>query len=505
MKENINDILIEVNDEPKIKNFIKDDNIIKLQKNLLMMGFDIEMINKVIFYFNIKTENEAIDYLVKSENGMWNHPFIKSKEENLNKNEEINNNIIDNVLNKVKTINNDLLSKDICDICGEIKEFHINNENEDNYNYDLNIDEFGLENNLLSNNYNNNNLDKNEDNKENDNICKICLDEIKSPVELEKCKHQFCQECFEEYINNLINQNNIETIPCPEKKCNNIDLSVDFFSQYITEEQLLKYNHFKIKNEIALDKLKIFCPLCISFAKVDDPENYNPNNPSYKKSELICQKGHKFCSCGRPQHEGECYHDGEEFNNLIIKEKIKNCPKCGFLIKKNSGCNHMTCGNKACKFEFCWLCLQESLPGHYESGPCNGMQFVDPDSLFYRLEQKYPFLYYVFFFFRILLLILILCIFVCFPALLLWIIIGYLLNENFTMDDNDDDKLFILSKSLSIMHYIICIPVLLALQSTVYLSLGITVLCLVLYIAFSILYEVIILIASCLMCKFEEE
>ena len=513
MEDNINDILIDVNNEPKIKNFIKDDHIIQLQKNLLMMGFDIEMINKVLIYFNIKTENEAIDYLVKSEDGMWHHPFVKSKEENSNLNEEINNNIIDNVLNRVKTMGDDLLSsKDICQICGEAKEFHINNEKIDNIN-DLKLNDHALEVNLLFNNFNNNNLDNNEDyednindnSNDNSNICKICLDEIVDPVELEKCKHKFCHDCFEEYLNSLINQNNIETIPCPEKKCRNKNLTVDFFSQYITEEQLLKYNHFKIKNEIARDKLKIFCPICTSYAKIDDPENYNPNNPSYKKSELICQKGHKFCSCGRPQHDGECYHDGEEFNNLIIKEKIKNCPKCGFLIKKNSGCNHMTCGNKACKFEFCWLCLQESLPGHYESGPCNGMQFVDPDSLFYRLEQKYPFLYYVFFFFRILLLIIGFCIFVCFPALLLWIIIGFILNENFTMDDNDEEKLFTLSKSLSIMHYIICIPILLALQSTVYMALAITIICLVLYIFFCLLYELILLFGSCISCKSEEE
>ena len=45
-------------------------NIKNIQKNLIMMGFDIIMINKVLSIFKIKTEEEAFDYFIKSENGM---------------------------------------------------------------------------------------------------------------------------------------------------------------------------------------------------------------------------------------------------------------------------------------------------------------------------------------------------------------------------------------------------------------------------------------------------
>ena len=292
-------------------------------------------------------------------------------------------------------------------------------------------------------------------------------------------------------MNNLINTNNIENIPCPEKKCNNKSLSPDFFSQYISEQQLIKYQNFKIQNEIARSKLKIFCPICNSYANIDNPDKYNPNNISYKKSKLICQNGHAFCSCGSPEHEGECYHEGKEFKNLIIKEKIKKCPKCGFLIKKNSGCNHMTCGNKACKYEFCWLCLKESLPGHYEFGECEGKQFVDTDSIFYQLEQKYPFLFYVFFLFKIILLILIISLSLIVPILPLGLLTGYLLYDNFITEDTDEEKLFILSKSLSIIHFIICIIILFSIQNIFYL-----------FVAFIILYAIAVgittLVKSCI-------
>ena len=503
-----NGINNDINNDKNKKNFVKDTKILKLQENLLMMGFDINMINKVIMYFNINTENEAIDYLVKTDDGMWNHPFIESTEKFTNSNEDTsnNNNILDNVINKMKTFNNDLPNQDICEICGERKELHIYKDiNDENNNNNYNNEYIGVndleDNNLL--NYNNlegNNNESNKDNENNNNICQICLDTINNPVEIEKCKHKFCYDCFQNYLNNLINENNIENIPCPEVKCNNKTLSIDFFSNYITEEQLIKYQNFKTQNEIARDKLKIFCPLCNSYAKIDNPDNYNPNNLLYKKSKLKCLKGHEFCSCGRPEHEGECYHEGEEFQNLVNKEKIKKCPKCGFLIKKNSGCNHMICGNKACKFEFCWLCLKESLPGHYEQGECEGKQFVDTDSIFYQLEQKYPFLFYVFCFFKFLLIIICFLISVCFPALPLWIFLAIILYFNFNMEDDDEDKLFILPKYLSILHFVISFPIILSVQTIYYMGLALSLVGISLYIVFYIFNTIYLLICLCIYC-----
>ena len=34
------------------------------------------MANKVISIFKIGCEEEAIDYLIKADDGLWNHPFI---------------------------------------------------------------------------------------------------------------------------------------------------------------------------------------------------------------------------------------------------------------------------------------------------------------------------------------------------------------------------------------------------------------------------------------------
>ena len=115
-------------------------------------------------------------------------------------------------------------------------------------------------------------------------------------------------------------------------------------------------------------------------------------------------------------HEGNCYKDEKEFKNFIKNEKIKRCPKCGFLIKKNKGCNHMTCGNPTCKYEFCWLCMKEAEPGHYENTLCAGKQFLDPEGFEYQLELNHPCLYKLYRIFLFIFGILMLVLFISLPG-----------------------------------------------------------------------------------------
>ena len=443
-----------------------------LQQNLIRMGFDIIMINKIISIFKITTENEALDYLIKTEEGMWNHPFIPKE---INPDEENNafleqpKAMMNNVLTRINSLGisnpirertssllqNDSKSgeirveDDICEICGESKNFHkikdyiapdqnnilFKNENSlddiiinNNNNNDILNDEdhnvlLEKDNNIINNNQNINIIkkeeEKEEEENENPNECPICMGDFENPIEIEKCKHKFCMECFNSYLVNLINNNRIDEISCPKKNCSNKKLQEEFFSQFLSEQEYFKYRQFRAQNDIARDSKKIFCPLCDSYAQIEGiNEQYDSNNPNYKKSTLKCQKGHEFCSCGRPLHENDCYHDEKEFKEFLDAEKIKKCPKCGFLIKKNKGCNHMTCGNPICRYEFCWLCMKEAVPNHFDYGPCAGKQFYDPDSFSYRLQQNHPCLYRLYSFFSsIFILLLILIGFIAVPGI----------------------------------------------------------------------------------------
>ena len=250
-----------------------------------------------------------------------------------------------------------------------------------------------------------------------------------------KCKHKFCQDCFHSYLVNLIKNNQIDQIPCPKNKCKNKNIPEDFITKYISEQEYFKYRQFKSQNEIARDATKVFCPLCDSYADIDKNtlNLYDSNNPDYIKSTLKCKKGHEFCSCGRPMHQGNCYKDEKEFKDFVNTEKIKKCPKCGFLIKKNKGCNHMICGNPTCKHEFCWLCMKKSEPGHYEFGPCSGKQFIDPDGLLFKIQVNCPCLYKLYQVLTIIGIVLFVLIFLAVPCLTYSLIFFFVIFE----DEND--------------------------------------------------------------------
>jgi hypothetical protein len=487
MKENLDIFSSNLINKDINNNIEYDSSIKKLQQNLFLMGFDILMINKIISYFNITSESEAIDYLIKDEEGMWNHPFIPKEKLRIETDNSLLNPqkiVMNNVLTRIKSSsineaanNNIIIENDICDICEESIDFHrikkyeikhsVNSKNSDNKNNDL----IKFEEDKEINNNNNNNIliDEDEDKKDekeeeiNQDECPICMDSFENPIEIENCKHKFCSDCFNSYLDNLISTNQIDTIPCPRNKCSNNNISEEFFSQYLSEEQYFKYRQFKSKNEIARDSKKIFCPICDSYAQLNNQSAIpDPNSPNYVKYTLKCQNSHEFCSCGRPLHEGDCFQDEQEFKELIISEKIKKCPKCGFLIKKNYGCNHMTCGNPICKYEFCWLCMNEAVPNHYDFGPCAGKQFFDPESFENRIRETHPKLYEVV---KVILIILrVLNFFLCFflvPAL------GFSLFAYFILYVEEED--IIHDKKIKFIEFLICICVSLYSQSFGYM------------------------------------
>ena len=215
------------------------------------------------------------------------------------------------------------------------------------------------------------------------------------------------------------------------------------------------------------DPKKMFCPFCDSYASLPN-ENFilDPNNSKYVKTTMTCLNGHNFCSCGIAIHNGDCYKDSNDFQKFLINENVKQCPKCGFYIKKLKGCNHMTCGNSACRFEFCWLCMQEAVPGHFQFGKCKGMQFIDTTGCIYKLKLRHPFLYRLY---NLMTLFLIYLILILIPSLVFIsvFLIIFLENQNLRPRNNCSKifylltGIFVLFSFNNIGHFIIAFLILL--------------------------------------------
>jgi hypothetical protein len=60
----------------------------------------------------------------------------------------------------------------------------------------------------------------------------------------------------------------------------------------------------------------------------------------------------EFCGkCLLAAHDGDC--DKQEVLFFERNLHYRQCKKCGFVIEKNQGCNHMTC---RCSNQFCYVC-----------------------------------------------------------------------------------------------------------------------------------------------------
>ena len=310
---------------------------------LVDMGFDKNLVDKIyrtVYPTNIE---EALDYLQKDNNDKFTHSYIA------------------NTLN-------------VCSICGSVRSAHagetllIERERQRNLNNNRNL----LTNRNTNINRNTNRFSySNRFNTYGKKECGVCSDEISS-ADLSKvrlpCKHNFCIDCWTEYLKEKINNANVYKISCMEHKCGYI-LEEKFVKSIIGEDATLleKYEKFLTRKKLMDSNKKIkFCP-------IPDCDGYAEK----KKSKYVtCNFGHEFCfECGQQPHgKKKCAKVIDEgFEEWKSHTLVKRCPYCKFWTEKNEGCNHMTCSQ--CKYQWCWICEKECVIGHYNFGPCKGMHF----------------------------------------------------------------------------------------------------------------------------------
>ena len=293
------------------------------------MGYDSIMIKKVYAFLKPNSLEQAIDFMTQ-ENEIYHHNFFK------------------NYKHKRKT----------CYICNYPKENHINYNELENDEEDLNID-----------------IDSNdlyiEDNGNNFN-CAICGENYKKDskniIKYNKCGDEYCFHCWFSYLRGKIEEGFVNNIKCMNYTCKEI-LSDNFIKEIINNDKnlMIKYEKFLSKAEILNSKTKKFCP-------INGCESYGEKTTNNKY--IKCKNGHQFCFvCLKEWHgNNPCITNEDDYFQIWKKGKIiKQCPNCKIWTEKNEGCNHMTCAE--CKYQWCWLCNNKYSYNHYTQGQCKGLQF----------------------------------------------------------------------------------------------------------------------------------
>mmetsp|Transcript_12344 Transcript_12344/g.13658 ORF Transcript_12344/g.13658 Transcript_12344/m.13658 type:complete len:491 (+) Transcript_12344:30-1502(+) len=194
--------------------------------------------------------------------------------------------------------------------------------------------------------------------------CPICIDDVKmEDAYMFDCGHSYCRECLDMYVKEKINQNDVLDLCCPHPECDS-EIPHNHLKELVDTETFDRYDELALKAALNRDPNCRWCPSC-GDAIIGDPQ--------YRR--LRCYScSHEFCfECNEDFHVGTCedFQKWKVENGLVDEkyvewadENTRKCPKCKSRIQKNSGCNHMTCGN--CNYQFCWLCGRKYTSNHFD-------------------------------------------------------------------------------------------------------------------------------------------
>ena len=355
------------------------------------MGFKSQLINTIYSTIHPVDLQEALDYLNTNDNGKFTHSYIENdrfvcavclKGRYAHENTALFMDNLQDDLNEENT-NTNAVNLNV----------NLNNNNNNILNNDtLLTSRNSIKFNRFENSYLNS-LNRNRYNFNKPKECGICGDAIEYPDSNKVkmiCGHTFCADCWENYLQEKINNANVVKISCMQHGCS-IVLTKDFIKKILSNNEALiqKYEKFLERQNLLMSNKKIkFCPIpdCDGYAEQKKKEKY-----------VKCNFGHDFCfECLKQPHGRKKCKDliDKDFEEWKKHKIVKRCPNCKIWTEKNEGCNHMTCVE--CKFQWCWLCQKKYSSNHYYIGSCKGLQFEreqDENKIKKMLEdnlRRYP-------------------------------------------------------------------------------------------------------------------
>ncbi|KAG6007697.1 hypothetical protein E4U21_005658 [Claviceps maximensis] len=216
-----------------------------------------------------------------------------------------------------------------------------------------------------------------QDNVSTDLDCAVCWTEAENPVHT-ACKHVYCAGCFADLC-----YAGVQSEPCircqgDAGECGEIlpraELQKSISSAILEDVLETAFTTYIARRAADLKN----CPT------PDCTQIYRSVGQSTHRQDDVSAGGHVTaekllfqcpsclmvtCTACNVSHEGQTcaeYRDVSSggFKLLEATKKklgIKDCPKCGVMIEKLSGCNHMCCTK--CKAHICWVCLKTFAEG----------------------------------------------------------------------------------------------------------------------------------------------
>ena len=210
----------------------------------------------------------------------------------------------------------------------------------------------------------------------NGNECLTCCEEKNDSFFSLVCGHQFCGECWKEYLKEkLKNPLGCLFAKCQQSGCTCI-VPEDIYKKFITDKTLLEkldkaiFKNFINRNE---DFKQCPNPKCHFYAK----------STMHSAREINCKCGTTYCfKCSKDTHRPcSCemfekwlrMNDTAKNDDKWIEANTKECPHCHQKIEKSKGCNYMLCDKKAggCGHAFCYVCETDWARHSQDHFTCN--------------------------------------------------------------------------------------------------------------------------------------
>lgn len=194
--------------------------------------------------------------------------------------------------------------------------------------------------------------------------CLICFEDKNDKFFSLNCGHQFCPDCWTEYLKEKI-KNPLSALraTCPQNGCNLI-VYEKLYSKFLKDKDLLEkldkaiYKNYINKNEDIKQCPNVKCHIYVK-------------SNIHTSQEINCLCGTSYCfKCSKEPHRPctcELYEKFininrsttvEDDNKRWIEANTKECPHCHQKIQRSQGCNYMLCDPKAggCGHAFCYVC-----------------------------------------------------------------------------------------------------------------------------------------------------